>query len=244
MDYIIFIILGILPALIWLFYFLEKDKEPEPKLIIFAVFLMGIFGAAIAAAIQGPIRSFIYSMDPMMLTEVEMMVISFIDSFFVVSLLEETFKFIPLLPLFLFACRDLDEPVDFIIYAITAGLGFAALENYFYFSVAPIDTIAELVFLRFAITTLFHAMAAGIMGYFLALSVRKMKKGLIPVGLLVVSFFHTLYNILIELMVQSQNMVYPGALLFFLFVLTLLLLKGFSETKKMKSICEVPFSCR
>lgn len=243
-DYLIFIILGVLPALIWLCYFLEKDKEPEPKLMILVVFLMGILGAKVAATIQEPIRNLIYSMDPVTLTEMKMIGIVLTDAFFVVALLEESVKFIPLLFLLAFGIKELDEPVDFIIYAITAGLGFAALENYFYFSVAPTGQIAELVFLRFAITTLFHAMAAGIMGYFLILAIRRMKKSLIPLGLMVVAFLHTLYNILIDLMIQSEEIIYPCALLVFLFLLTLLLLKGFSKAKAMKSICQISSSCR
>ncbi len=230
--------LGILPSLIWLFYFLEKDKEPEPRLMILLVFIFGITGAGIAAMIQEPLRTYIYSIDTANFSNLELVLISLFDSFFAVSLLEETAKFLAFFVAgFIFIRRELDEPVDFIIYMITAGLGFAALENYYYFSMATSEIMAELIFLRFAITTFFHAIVAGILGYFIALSVRDKSYYIVVLGLIVVSFMHTLYNILIQLMTTSHDLIYPGLLLAFLFILSAVLLRGFKETKQMESIC-------
>ncbi len=242
MEYLPFITLGILPSLIWLIYFLEKDNEPEPKIRILLVFIFGVLGALLAASIQGPAREMLYSMDTTAFSETQILLISFFDSFFLVSFLEEFVKLIAvLIGVFALGVRELDEPVDFIIYMITAGLGFAALENYIYFSRAPSAMMAELVFLRFAITTLFHAMSAGILGYFLAFSVRKIQKHMVFTGLIVVTFLHTLYNVLIELMGTSEHLAYPISLLTFLFLLTVLLLKAFRTTKEMKGVCKPEF---
>ncbi len=239
MEYLSFITLGILPSLIWLVYFLEKDNEPEPKIRVLLVFIFGILGAGMAAAIQGPAREAIYSLDPSQFSEIELLMISFFDSFFVVAFLEETVKlFAVLAGVLVLGVRELDEPVDFIIYMITAGLGFAALENFIYFSNAKPSVMAELVFLRFAITTLFHGIVAGILGYFFALSVRKIKRRFIFIGLFVVTFLHTLYNLLVELMAASTGSLYPIILLAFLLILTSLLLSAFRKTKEMKGICK------
>jgi len=239
-DYLPLLTLGILPSLIWLFYFLEKDNDPEPRLMIFMVFSLGVGGAYIASLIQYPLRNFLYSLNPFLLNEFQLALIAFFDAFFAIAFLEEFVKMGAVLIIFsIFGVKNLDEPVDFIIYMITAGLGFAAMENYFYFSRAPLEIIRELVFLRFAITTLFHALSAGILGYFLALAIRKAKIILVPIGLLVATFFHTLYNLLIERMNTSQELHYPILLLAFLFFLSLALLKGFTQTKKMKSVCDV-----
>ncbi len=238
-EYISFTILGVLPSLIWLFYFLDKDNDPEPKIRILLVFIFGVLGAFLAASIQAPTREFLHSVSTEGGRNLSIF-ISFVDSFFAVAFLEETVKLLAvLLGVFLLGVRELDEPVDFIIYMITAGLGFAALENYIYFSRVPTEMIAELVLLRFAITTLFHAIVAGILGYFMALSIRVMKPLFIFLGLIVVTFFHTLYNVLIEFMAISENIIYPIFLLLFLLVLTMLLLRGFKETKRMKGICEI-----
>ena len=239
MEYLPFITLGVLPSLIWLVYFLEKDNEPEPKIRIILVFIFGVLGALLAASVQGPAREALYSLDSTALSETKLLLISFFDSFFLVAFLEEFVKLLAvLIGVFALGVKELDEPVDFIIYMITAGLGFAALENYIYFSRAPSQMMAELVFLRFAITTLFHGMVAGILGYFLALSVRRIRKSIVFVGLVIVTFLHTLYNVLIELMGASEGLAYPIALLGFLFLLTVLLLKSFKTTKEMKGVCK------
>ena len=52
----------------------------------------------------------------------------FFYSFFYIGLIEEGFKFL-LLALAVNYRKDMNEPVDGIIYGITVGLGFAALEN-------------------------------------------------------------------------------------------------------------------
>lgn len=232
MNYL-FITLGVLPSLIWLFYFLEKDKDPEPKKMILLIFIFGVLGAAVVAMGQGPLRNAIRS------SNLTPSVISFLDTFLAVSFLEETTKFLSAGLIIIFGIHNLDEPVDFIIYMIIAGLGFAALENYRYFSKASSYIIAELVFLRFAITTLFHSLSSGILGYFLAISAKKINIKIIFIGLIVVTFFHTLYNTLIGLMVTEEGLFYSAALLAFIFVLTVILVKAFEKTKKMKSICEI-----
>ncbi len=244
-DLIPFFILGILPSLVWLFYFLEKDNDPEPKIMIVLVFFLGVFGAFLAAIIQIPTREIIYSVDFFSflerfdMAELEVFLVGFIDSFFLVAFIEESSKLLAVLAgVFLLNKRELDEPVDCIIYMVTAGLGFAALENFLYFSEAPLEMVTELVLLRFAITTLFHALAAGILGYFIALSIKKMKLNLVFLGLLTVTFFHTLYNLLISFMVQVEGLIYPGLLLGFLLLLTIVLMRAFKRCKEMKSICK------
>ncbi len=240
MESLSLFILGILPSLIWLIYFLEKDNDPEPKKMIFLVFVLGVIGAAVAASIQAPVRNFLQT-DSVFSGE---NISGLIDSFVAIAFLEESVKLLAVLGgVFLFKVGELDEPVDFMIYMITAGLGFAALENLLYFSMAKEmfpETLTELAFLRFGITTLFHAVSAGILGYFLAFSVRKMKKRIIFQGLLVVTFFHALYNELVELMTRTESIIYPTLLLSFLLVLTVVLVKAFKQTKRMRGICK-PF---
>lgn len=232
MNYLL-ITLGVLPSLIWLFYFLEKDKKPEPKKMILLIFVFGVLGAAVIATGQEYLRNLIIS------SNLKTSLIAFLDSFLAISLLEETTKFLSAGLIIIFGVHNLDEPVDFIIYMITAGLGFAALENYLYFSRASSSIIAELVFLRFAITTLFHSLSSGILGYFIAVSAKKMRIRTMFTGLIIVTFFHTLYNTLIELIATESGLFYSTALLAFIFLLTVVLVKAFKETKKMKSICEV-----
>lgn len=41
-NYILAIILGILPSVIWLAFYLRKDIHPEPKKWLFLIFLAGM----------------------------------------------------------------------------------------------------------------------------------------------------------------------------------------------------------
>ncbi len=236
MDFYLFFSLGILPSLIWLLYFLEKDKDPEPKQMIVLAFGLGILGAGLASLFQGYLREII-----MNLTGFKPAVIAFLNSFLAISFLEESTKFLAASFIFVFGVKNIDEPVDFIIYMITAGLGFAAFENYLYFSNAAATIIAELIFLRFAITTLFHALSAGILGYFISRAVRTRSDYLIFTGLITVTFLHTLYNALIELMSTTGDLFYSSFLLVFIFLLSLVLVTAFTKTKEMKSICDCSF---
>ncbi len=243
LEYFPLLILGILPSLIWLFYFLEKDNDPEPRMMIVTVFIFGMIGAMVAGSLQPVLRSLLYRLaDCPDLNCPEMTLVGLLDSFLIVAFLEELSKLVAVLfGVFHLAKKEIDEPVDLIIYMITAGLGFAALENYLYFNHAPSSILTEVIFLRFAITTLFHALAAGLMGYFLALSVRRLRKDVALAGLVTVSFFHTLYNVLVEMITGDERLIYPSLLLTFLMILTLALMKAFTELKKMKGI-SLPFA--
>jgi RsiW-degrading membrane proteinase PrsW (M82 family) len=236
MDFYLFFALGILPSLIWLLYFLEKDNDPEPKKMIVLAFVLGALGAGIACVFQGYLREMIMSLNGF-----KPAVVAFLNSFLAISFLEETSKFLAASVVFVLGVRNIDEPVDFMIYMITAGLGFAAFENYLYFSNAAATIVAELIFLRFAITTLFHALSAGILGYFISQAVKTRSDYLIFTGLITVTFLHTLYNALIELMSTTGDLFYSSFLLVFIFLLTLVLVKGFTKTKEMKSICDCSF---
>ena len=173
LDIILFSIFAVLPGLIWLLLFLKEDIHPEPPGMILRVFL---FGALFAI----PVVVFFN------LTE------SFLGNIFSCVILTKMFVIIALAPFLeeiskylvvrISAIKDpeCDEPVDFMIYAITAALGFATVENLiFLLPVESLFSISELVtgsFIRFIGATLLHAIASGVMGYFLAISVLKKKK--------------------------------------------------------------------
>ena len=99
---------------------------------------------------------------------------------------------------------DFDEPHDSIIYMITAALGFAAMENILIaFKVYPEGFGAALgiISLRFTGATLLHALASGIVGYFLGLAwfFYHFKKQIVAFGLILASFLHLIFNYLIFL---------------------------------------------
>ena len=161
---IIAIFLGIIPSFIWLIFFSREDIHPEPKKAIIKVFIFGALSAFGAIIFQ-----YIFNANLPFLKISERSIIAF--SIF--ALIEELFKFLA-------ACfvmrknRFFDEPIDAMIYMITAGLGFAMAENILVGLDGVISQnmgakqILAIITLRFMGATLLHALSSAIVGYYWA----------------------------------------------------------------------------
>ncbi|MEK7495853.1 MAG: PrsW family glutamic-type intramembrane protease, partial [Patescibacteria group bacterium] len=110
---IFLILLGLLPSFAWLVFFLKEDERPEPKKMIAKVFMAGALMTIFVAVLQFSLQKIF---------------VSFSASFFVFAVIEEVFKFLAVY-LVVRKSRFFDEPVDAMIYMITAALGFAMVEN-------------------------------------------------------------------------------------------------------------------
>ena len=116
---ILLIFLGLLPSFIWLSFFLQEDIHPEPRKMIFLVFLGGIVAAILTILLQ-------YFFDVFLETNLISK-----KGFYPISgfaVLEEVFKFI-FTYLIIRKSKYFDEPVDAMVYMITAASGMAAVEN-------------------------------------------------------------------------------------------------------------------
>ena len=188
--------LGLAPSLIWLSFYLKRDCHPEPKSLLAKAFLMGIIISPLAILLQlgfSELRN----------------IVSFeflrqgTPAFFLwSSFVEEFLKFLAVY-LVIVRSPEFDEPVDGIIYMISAALGFAAIENILVmFNLIPDGTGTALntLALRFVGATLLHALASGLMGYFLAMSwfFQDHKKKLIVIGLAIATIFHFTFNIFLS----------------------------------------------
>lgn len=94
---------------------------------------------------------------------------------------------------------DFDEPIDAMIYMITAAVGFAAIENILVlFNVIPngIEQTLSTWILRFTGATLLHVLASAIIGYFLAISWfwHNHRKKLLTLGIVVATLIHLGFN--------------------------------------------------
>jgi RsiW-degrading membrane proteinase PrsW (M82 family) len=197
------VILGLAPSLIWLSFYLKRDCHPEPKSLLAKAFLMGIIISPLAILLQlgfSELRyifnfEFLYQGTP---------------AFFLwSSFVEEFLKFLAVY-LVIVRSPEFDEPVDGIIYMISAALGFAAIENILVmFNLIPdgAGTALNTLALRFVGATLLHALASGLMGYFLAMSwfFQEHRKKLIVFGLAISTLFHATFNILIAFAQESAN---------------------------------------
>lgn len=182
------LIVSFLPGILWVWFFYRKDKDqPEPISLVMKAFVYGAISVFPAAFIEAPFRPFITGQVP----DIGRL---FIVTVLVVGLVEEMAKFIAV-RLAVYDHAEFDEVVDGIIYAVAAGLGFAAVENMFY-SVRFGITVG---LFRAFITDLAHASFSGIVGYYLGLA--KFHKGnttpLLGKGLAIAIGLHGLYDFLI-----------------------------------------------
>lgn len=190
--------MGLTPSLIWLYFYARKDCHPEPKSLLAQTFLMGIIISPVAILLQlsfNQLASIVSGIDPATIQN---------TSYFFIwaAVVEEVIKFYAIRMLIM-RSSEFDEPVDAMIYMITAGLGFAAMENILVmFRVFPDGTQTTLATwaLRFTGATLLHALSSGLLGYFLAMSwfFQEHKKKLILIGLIIATVFHFTFNTLLS----------------------------------------------
>lgn len=191
----LFVGLGFLPSLVWLAFFIKRDLHPEPKYLITRTFLMGMVLSPIAVGLQWVFVGLGQKFYPQ--------IFSFDSAHFFLwaALVEELVKFLAIR--FMVLNRpEFDEPVDAMIYMITASLGFAAIENILIlFRVASdgLEGALQLWALRAVGATPLHALAGALTGYFVALAwfYHEHQKKLIVIGIILSGIFHFTFNILV-----------------------------------------------
>ncbi|OGZ04492.1 MAG: hypothetical protein A2648_01485 [Candidatus Lloydbacteria bacterium RIFCSPHIGHO2_01_FULL_41_20] len=179
---------GILPALLWLWFWLKEDLHPEPRGLLIFSFLAGMCAVIIVL----PIEKFFY-------TRMQ-------DGIWLItawSATEEITKYFAAY-FIAFKTRFLDEPMDYVIYMITVALGFAALENtLFLISTIEKSGLAEGLAtqnLRFIGASLLHVIGSASIGIAMALSYYRgwfMKKTYLLFGLASAIVLHALFNFFI-----------------------------------------------
>ena len=169
----------------WYFYRQDRGEKEPPGLLLWS-FAAGMAAVVPAALWEAPFRE--------LLAEPPAPVHRFAASVLVVGLGEEAVK---LLAAYLVAFRRpaFDEPSDGIVYAASASLGFASLENVFY-------TLAfgpEIAPVRAVVTTLAHASFGGVAGLYLGLSLKEPERrgALVAQGLALAAFLHGVYDYVI-----------------------------------------------
>lgn len=219
--YFIAFFFGVVPALLWLWFWLKEDSlHPEPRVLVGRVFIAGMAAVAPAVLIQMASRSYLGTPIDTGSQSIAIMIVW--------AAAEEISKFLGAFVIAL-RTRENDEPVDNMIYLITAALGFAALENSFYlldpFGSGSILQGLATGNLRFFGSTLLHVLSSGVVGVALAFAFfrRGVAKELwIAGGLILAIALHVLFNFLIISLVDQNilgvfAMVWIGILVLLLF---------------------------
>lgn len=181
---------GILPALIWLHFWLKEDrKHPEPKTRIAKTFLFGMIAVLLVLPFQKGVEMIFPDLS--------------LAALILWAALEESFKFGAAWFGGLHS-KDDNEPLDPIVYMVTAALGFVALENTL-FLIEPIignNLPAGIIManMRFVGASLLHVVASGFVGAAMAFSFYsspKTRRRKVWKALLGAVIIHTVFNFLV-----------------------------------------------
>jgi len=185
---------GMIPALVWLWFWLREDRlHPEPRILILTAFLAGMLAVPLVIPFEKAVSDYFGSGALV---------------FIVWAIVEELAKFIVAWVIVL-RRKEVDEPIDVLIYMITVALGFSAIENSL-FLLAPIaggDALGALITgnLRFIGATLLHIISSSAIGAAMALAFYqsdKIKKEFIIAGVILSVGLHAIFNLLI---IKSDN---------------------------------------
>lgn len=180
---------GILPTFVWLWFWLREDqRHPEPRHLLIASFLLGACAVPFAVPFERMIQS-----------HASFLPLLFLGWAFVEEILKYIAAYIGGMH-----TRAENEPIDAMIYLITAALGFAAAENTLFilepFITGDIFTGLLTANIRFVGTTLLHVLTSATVGAAVAFSFYKCKsvqaEHLIG-GLIAAIGLHAVFNFLI-----------------------------------------------
>ena len=213
---------GMVPAMVWLWFWLREDRHPEPWQYITLVFIMGMVVVPIVIPFQKAVESYLYLAPSL--------------TYLIWAALEEVFKYAAAYFAAL-RCKVNDEPIDPVIYMIVAALGFAALESTLYL-IGPISqqlVVDSVVIsnLRFVGAMLLHIVSSAILGVFLAISFYKPRLKRVPyilTGLILATVFHALFNLIV---ISESNLGGPLMAIMYTWVGAMFLILILEKVKRL-----------
>jgi RsiW-degrading membrane proteinase PrsW (M82 family) len=190
---VIGIILGLLPGFAWLAFYLQEEVHPEPKRLLALTWVNGAVFAFVALAVQLAFKAFFDVVGVEQFSPVWL---------YTFAGIEELVKFwaayaaIHNSPAF-------DEPVDAMLYAVIAALGFATVENVAVLlngggQSVFLPATFHLITFRFLGATLLHTLASGIFGYYWARSIKEFQTfNWLFLGFIMATALHGTFNFLV-----------------------------------------------
>ncbi len=214
-PFVLSFIIGLIPALVWLWFWLSEDTHHEPAKILTLSFLGGMLAVIAVLPLQKLVYDIFGGQNSI--------------SFALWASLEEIIKFIFVYFIAIWNKSVTDEPIDDIIYLIVSALGFVALENTLFMMefVENGDFINTIIHgnLRFIGASLLHTMSSATIGICMALSFYKDKKTKILYtlsGIIIAIVLHTAFNLFIISEYISNIFFVFGAVWFSIVILLLL----------------------
>ncbi len=235
---------GVIPSLVWLYFWDKEKKKPEPKLAIFLAFFAGIIAVFISLYLEkmvygkstiieylGPLKTWLGNFAEYHGIEFNRVVLVAVFAPFI----EEISKFV-LGYFFILRSKYDKEPLDPIIYMIIVALGFAAIENTL-FLIDPIarnNILTSIITgnMRFIGATLLHTVSSATIGFFMGFTFfdRKFEEIVWTlIGLVGAILVHSSFNLF--MIGNSQTSLFA---LEFIWIAVILVLLVFEKIKKIK----------
>jgi RsiW-degrading membrane proteinase PrsW (M82 family) len=115
------LLLALIPALVVLYYYYNKDRHPEPWGWVALVFVLGALSIGVALPLELWAQRWLPAQGGL-----------FLECLLIPGLIEEAVK-LAVVVLAVFWRRDFNEPVDGLIYGMAAALGFTFAEDWLYY---------------------------------------------------------------------------------------------------------------
>ena len=186
------LIFSVVPALLWLAIFYRVDqREPEPKQLVIAVYLVGLL---LAAAIYQPIVQGLFEADAWLYTAWwgqllgEVLLVGGLSMAIVYTAVRAV----------VYGSREFDERLDGIIYCMAAALGLATVINFLYvLDHGGVDL--GIGSIRMVINAMGYASFGGVLGYFVGQArFEKTPPYYLPAGLSLAALLTGLYFFLLD----------------------------------------------
>lgn len=166
--------------------------EPEPRRALLFAFLWGAgISTFVALWVNNAAQLLVYQQSGSQ-GQAEL-----IGTSLVAPVVEESAKGLGVLLIFLLRRRNLDGPVDGIVYAAMTAGGFAFVENILYFGKA-IDTLPQVFMLRGILSPFAHVLFTAAIGIALGIAARHRNRATwlltLPIGWLVAVVLHAVWN--------------------------------------------------
>ncbi|MCK4259750.1 MAG: PrsW family intramembrane metalloprotease [Halanaerobiales bacterium] len=177
-------LVSIVPGIFWVWYFYRQDYlDPEPWGLVFRSFVVGALTVIPVSIITTPFAGAAKRPD-------NLLGLLFV-TIFIIGITEEVFKFLAAY-LSVYRNKEFNEVMDGIVYVVTAGLGFAAVENLIYTMAYGYKVGA----IRAFVTSLAHAGFSGIVGFNFGMARCHPEKSKFYIfyGLVWASLLHGLYD--------------------------------------------------
>jgi len=192
---------AVAPALALLLFFYARDRyRKEPLWQLLVTFLLGA-----AILIPAAVSSIALQRFTGWNSSTSNLLHLFLGALLIVGLVEEGWKFV-VVRVYSYVQRDFDEPYDGIMYAVSASLGFATVENLLY----VLGGGLRVGLLRALLAVPGHAFYAVLMGYFLGeakFTATRLRSGLLQLsGLGLAVLAHGVYDFIVFSMDEKPLM--------------------------------------